>query len=860
MVKPSTTVTRLTRAERDQWARDNLPSRVQVALNTPFGKDSITHSFVSAVQFRHILLFISKSGFLSASSERNLLRASPLARRLSWLRKQYEGIDFTSLRDGIPANLRTPELIEHLQRLVTACFLHYNFDTATVVRYIGGQHTAAHRDVPAILRELRRAGVDSDVLADLKRVYTQGSPAYCNASSTERNFRAFLAYGNHKTITEDVPKTQKALIKDIRRGYVLIMDPWLTFFVPNLHRTPLGMVDLCKPHKNPRPIFDSSFRPTSWAMAINDFTSKLTEPDIVFPLAWLHYLTWLWNLRITYPWFEIYLGDDDVSGAFRQVKYNPNLVAMHAFLVFGVLFMSTGQTFGDCTSPANWEPVARNRQQYARFLWYQATTLARALKHLPKLQFAPSPSALAKSKFIQATPDSLNQGVLDANGDRVAPQYDHHVDDCLYADVKEHFPLTVAASIMALYLLLGEPSANHRDPVSWEKFESKVTHTRKAKGFIVNTRRMEVSLPDYKREQIVELLAEWTHRVSYTLLEAAELLGTLNNLSEICRWARPRFFALQQDVRRALQSRYHALSNWRKRHASQIKAWTKELPAELIHRLEPLVQREIASLLWRTKQVIEVTPSVRRELAYLHTYLRDHNNPWAISIGHLVRRDCTFTTTGDASNSGGGAHCADLNFWFSLIWSPEIRRRVSLHKKHEDAIHINCLEFAVALIQLAAVITRLEQPVPTALLPFFPNGYPGIPILLCRTDNMSTKSWANKVSSASTKAHGLVALLASLLRRTECGFTSDWLAGHLNGTADLLSRPDLTLSPTAFCSQIYLTEPELTSWNFFRPSLAFVSLLEQLLCSSAWQGDLSLPSSFGQFEAAGCTTSCFAMP
>jgi hypothetical protein len=89
-------------------------------------------------------------------------------------------------------------------------------------------------------------------------------------------------------------------------------------------------------------------------MAINDFTCKETEPKIVFPKAWLLYLAWLWNLRITYPWLEIYLGDDDVSGAFRQVKYNPDVVAMHPFLVFGVLFMSTGQTFSDCTSPANW--------------------------------------------------------------------------------------------------------------------------------------------------------------------------------------------------------------------------------------------------------------------------------------------------------------------------------------------------------------------------------------------------------------------------------------------------------------------------------------------------------------------------
>jgi hypothetical protein len=76
------------------------------------------------------------------------------------------------------------------------------------------------------------------------------------------------------------------------------------------------MAALNKPHKNPRPVFNSSFRPAPWAMAINDFTTKLLEPDIVFPLAWIKYLTWVWNLRITYPWTELYPGDDDVSGAF----------------------------------------------------------------------------------------------------------------------------------------------------------------------------------------------------------------------------------------------------------------------------------------------------------------------------------------------------------------------------------------------------------------------------------------------------------------------------------------------------------------------------------------------------------------
>jgi hypothetical protein len=93
--------------------------------------------------------------------------------------------------------------------------------------------------------------------------------------------------------------------------------------------------------------------------------------------------------------------------------------------------------------------------------------------------------------------------------------------------------------------------------VSWDKFVAKLTYQRKAKGFIVDTRQMEVSIPDYKQDQVVELLATWTTKESYTtLLEAAELLGLLNNLSEICRWARPRYYALQSAIRLALQSHY----------------------------------------------------------------------------------------------------------------------------------------------------------------------------------------------------------------------------------------------------------------------------------------------------------------
>ena len=105
--------------------------------------------------------------------------------------------------------------------------------------------------------------------------------------------------------------------KDNKRGFTLLFDKRLLLFFLHSHIAPQGMVDLQSAFKNPRPIFDSSFRPDVWCLAINDWTSKLTEPPLTFATAELLFMEWLYNLRVTYPFLDIFLGDDDVSGTFR---------------------------------------------------------------------------------------------------------------------------------------------------------------------------------------------------------------------------------------------------------------------------------------------------------------------------------------------------------------------------------------------------------------------------------------------------------------------------------------------------------------------------------------------------------------
>jgi hypothetical protein len=180
------------------------------------------------------------------------------------------------------------DLFDELQpRRLSPTSRNYHGDLASVVsvvRFIGGIHGGAHRDHEGILKNLEGIVQDS-IIRDLRRIWISGVPNKCNAYSSQDNFKAFLNYGNHASVSIDPAKTQAAFVKDNKRSFNLIMDFRLVHFLLNAHLTPQGMVNISKPNKKDHPVFDSTFRPTSSSMAINDWTNKRNEPPLVLPNA-----------------------------------------------------------------------------------------------------------------------------------------------------------------------------------------------------------------------------------------------------------------------------------------------------------------------------------------------------------------------------------------------------------------------------------------------------------------------------------------------------------------------------------------------------------------------------------------------
>ena len=101
------------------------------------------------------------------------------------------------------------------------------------------------------------------------------------------------------------------------------------------------------------------------------------------------------------------------------------------------------------------------------------------------------------------------------------------------ADVRRHILTAMAASLEALFLLLGYPCELRRSPLSMDKFyQAQCSWEKEQLGLIINTRTMTISLPQAKVDRLLTLLeSTWhQHRKTFTLMEGTVLLGFLEHV------------------------------------------------------------------------------------------------------------------------------------------------------------------------------------------------------------------------------------------------------------------------------------------------------------------------------------------
>lgn len=837
-----------------EW-QHNLPSASFLYKNG-FGKPDLDHSFTQEACGETTLHFVLQSGYLTSEDKQSLYKTNPLLQHLDSMRQQLSNYDFTWIRNINECWEQQESIQVERSRAMLACLFHFNMDVSLLMRYLGNNYTAAHRNTTNIVEKIR-PHVDEYLLEHYIRVMTVGSPNTFNVETTRDNALRYWRGGNNPSIKRKLGPVMKTMNKEERNNFVIPLPLWLWRFIPHLFFTPQHILE--KLNKKDRQIFDAAYRHCPECIPINMMTpdAKKTELRCEFGDVKLRVLIRIWNLRITYPKLDIALHANDVKSCFRQLKHHPDVMGAFSYILGEYLFLQCALAFGSDFSPASWEVVRRIAEQLAEKLFDDDTLRAKHRKYLDKLVWHPS-LGNKKAHFSPAKKDSINKGVMDEQGNPVKTPHAFYVDDDIYAEVYniERIERAIAASIEAIFILLGESDLlGRQDPISFDKLtETMVSFNNIILGQVIHTRTMMLeSPPEYIQETVKLLQRKWHRgRPTFMINDLEALAGRLGFISETAPWLRFMMAHLYTSVAAALKiSVSHLLeTSWDFRmmmkflkgrayelqHANTNDCDSPHNSQDIPHvsansfqqsktnREITFAQSITAKAIHRSRLPIEFNTTLRHELRLIERALRDPTIKKRRPISHAIPRDPSGTGWSDSSLLAAGGYSVDMQFWWYIEWPEEVQRhtlRYIKNNKDGNLISINVLEYAGVIINYIASTYFFRECKNDPSDPY--------PTVLLYADNTTAEAWAIKACKKSLIGRSLALLQCALMMDNHVGIHVDHITTKDNEIADRISRIDHETNSNTYFASIVQDFPQLKSCRRFHPSPELVSSVMEVL-------------------------------
>jgi hypothetical protein len=228
------------------------------------------------------------------------------------------------------------------------------------------------------------------------------------------------------------------------------------------------------------------------------------------------------------------------------------------------------------------------------------------------------------------------------------------------------------------------------------------------------------------------------------------------------------------------------------------------------------------------KQVYVINETMQGEIDFIQQALRENSEIlFEVPIAFIIPRTPTASLFGDSSLQTCRGYSTTLRVWWYISFLNVIVQRTLLHLKNNESknfISINCLEYVTIIINYCAAITALLE----SQITINPH-----PVVLCMTDNTSTKNWTMHTSKKSIIVCALARFFCGLLIGSEVGINAKWISMAANKIADEISRINKSASnPSPFkydFSKLQQDHAELKHCRFFQPSQELLSMIWDML-------------------------------
>jgi hypothetical protein len=244
--------------------------------------------------------------------------------------------------------------------------LAFDFYCGDLVRWLEREYTNSHRDFSA-LREMydriamfdqrpRYPRLDYDRAPRAMCFGVPFIPFQCHLHDMLRR----LKYDNHAPVKANVSDVRATFAEEEANSYHIAFPPDLALFVYGLFILPISWV--VQKGKG-RPVIDASNTlgpndsgaPNALIPAAGALGREDECPKVFYGIIFARHLTHIWNLRISHTREDPLQHTDDISNAFRQLLYHPNVAIAFAYVFEEfLLLIPVGMTFGARSSPSWW--------------------------------------------------------------------------------------------------------------------------------------------------------------------------------------------------------------------------------------------------------------------------------------------------------------------------------------------------------------------------------------------------------------------------------------------------------------------------------------------------------------------------
>jgi hypothetical protein len=446
---------------------------------------------------------------------------------------------------------------------------------------------------------------------------------------------------------------------------------------------------------------------------MNQVTPVAQEAPVTFGHVKSQIYMDIYNKCISYPTATILLGLADITACFRYPRIHADLTGAFGFIADELYNLATAMVFGLTASSSSWEAFRQAFEALTKVFANRPDLVVRHKKFINMLKWEKiDPSA----KLTPTFSCTINCGIMDDAGKRGDLPARIYVDDALMLALDaDHIKMVLAATIEAIFIVMGEPDVTVRQcPLAMDKwFELVFGPKQTMLGLIIDTNRLTVAIPPKYLQEVLKLLNSTWHpnRRRFKVSEAPKLTGKLARLAEGANWVFHLLSHLYSSIAYALSENKRLLTKSSAEFrdivlAIQTNAFVT--PCKDLARHTFFAMKRATKLTHHASYQYNINRTMRYKIKFFCDKLKpDSGIEWKMPIAHLILRMPFATTIGDCLLEGAGGFSATLGFWWHIHFPDKVDQRTLQFKTSNNnsmLVLINVLEFVMVIINYCAAL------------------------------------------------------------------------------------------------------------------------------------------------------------